>query len=133
MDTRLIAATNRDLKGMVEKGEFREDLFYRLYGRCQTSAVRERQNDILLLNHYLALFNEENKKQINGFELKDAGTPKHQCVQLFNDLVHLLRLRTEFRQGTGRPFRMRNTALSNLIHLRNSYIDLLQPFRLLIA
>lgn len=95
--------------------------------------LRERQNDILLLNHYLALFNEENKKQINGFELKDAGTPKHQCVQLFNDLVHLLRLRTEFRQGTGRPFRMRNTALSNLIHLRNSYIDLLQPFRLLIA
>jgi len=69
VDTRLIAATNRDLKGMVEKGDFREDLFYRLYVVVITlPPLRDRQDDILLLlNHYLAVFNEENGKQIEGF------------------------------------------------------------------
>jgi DNA-binding NtrC family response regulator len=69
VDTRLIAATNRDLKDMVETGDFREDLFYRLYVVVITlPPLRDRQDDILLLlNHYLALFNEENGKQIEGF------------------------------------------------------------------
>jgi len=69
VDTRLIAATNRDLKDMVEQGDFREDLFYRLYVVVITlPPLRARQDDILLLlNHYLAVFNEENGKQIEGF------------------------------------------------------------------
>ena len=69
VDTRLIAATNRDLKAMVEKGDFREDLFYRLYVVVITlPPLRDRQDDILLLlNHYLSVFNEENGKQIEGF------------------------------------------------------------------
>jgi len=69
VDSRLIAATNRDLKSMVDNGDFREDLFYRLYVVVITlPPLRDRQDDILLLlNHYLAVFNEENGKEIEGF------------------------------------------------------------------
>lgn len=50
---RLIAATNRDLKQMVEKGEFRKDLFYRLRTvRIDLPPLRERKEDIESLSEY---------------------------------------------------------------------------------
>ncbi|MDD3276676.1 MAG: sigma-54 dependent transcriptional regulator [Kiritimatiellales bacterium] len=69
VDTRLIAATNRDLKKMVEEGTFREDLYYRLYVVViHLPALRERRSDIpILLKHFLDTFNQENGRTIEGF------------------------------------------------------------------
>jgi two-component system nitrogen regulation response regulator GlnG len=55
VDVRVIAATNQDLPGAVERGTFREDLFHRLNViHIETPALRNRPEDIpLLLQHYL--------------------------------------------------------------------------------
>src|SRR5262245_22100666 len=58
VDVRIIAATNRPLEQAVAKGQFREDLFYRLnVVRVQVPALRERREDIrLLVNYFLKKF-----------------------------------------------------------------------------
>lgn len=57
IDTRFLAASNKDLKEMISRGEFREDLYYRLnVFPIELPALRQRRDDIvLLLNHFLAL------------------------------------------------------------------------------
>ncbi len=70
VDTRIICATNRDLKEEVKKGNFREDLYFRLSVlNIELPPLRDRGEDVeKLLNHYLAMFKEENGKQIQGFQ-----------------------------------------------------------------
>jgi DNA-binding NtrC family response regulator len=59
-DVRIIAATNKDIKEAVAKGEFREDLYYRLKGlTIAVGPLRERGDDIsLLAEHFLMRLNE---------------------------------------------------------------------------
>lgn len=67
-DVRVIAATNRDLEKMVEDGEFRSDLYYRLSGfTIQLSPLRERPEDLQpLIENYLAVFSRELSKDVHG-------------------------------------------------------------------
>lgn len=69
ISSRIIAATNRDLKAEVEKKTFREDLFYRLNVVCiNLPPLRELGKDILLIaDHLLKIFNIELKKKVGGF------------------------------------------------------------------
>ncbi len=68
-DVRIIVATNRDLKGMMEEGRFREDLFYRLnVFPIYIPPLRERKEDIpKLAYHFLRLFCRKTGKRIEGF------------------------------------------------------------------
>ena len=62
IDTRLVCATNRNLLKMTQKGEFREDLYYRLnVVTIELPPLRDRGDDVtLLLDHFLKQFSEEN-------------------------------------------------------------------------
>jgi two-component system response regulator AtoC len=68
-DVRVVAATHRDLVDMVRRGQFREDLFYRLNVlRLQVPALREREGDIhLLLDYFLKRLSSRLGRAIEGF------------------------------------------------------------------
>jgi len=69
LDTRIVAATNRDIDAAVERREFREDLFYRInVVRISVPPRRSRGNDILLLaNRFLEPSSRQAGKHIDGF------------------------------------------------------------------
>jgi transcriptional regulator with PAS, ATPase and Fis domain len=64
VDVRIIAATNVDLRHMMDEGKFREDLYYRLHViTVQLPALRERKDDIpLLVQHFMEKYGQENQK-----------------------------------------------------------------------
>jgi sigma-54 specific flagellar transcriptional regulator A len=92
-DVRIIAATHRDLEEEVQKGTFREDLFYRLYViPIQLPALRDRQVDIpLLVNHFIHKLNDEKATQIS--HISDSAMKsfmEHQWPGNVRELANLM-------------------------------------------
>jgi DNA-binding NtrC family response regulator len=81
LDVRLVCATNRNLRQMTEKGEFREDLFYRMnVVSVNLPALRERGEDIsLLLHHFLTHFANE-----NGFEVPILSSAATEILEKYS-------------------------------------------------
>jgi two-component system response regulator HydG len=71
VNVRIVAATNRNLEEMIRKGEFREDLFYRLNVLpIQLPPLRERKKDIEALSSYFVdKFNAQHRKNITGLSV----------------------------------------------------------------
>jgi DNA-binding NtrC family response regulator len=70
VDVRIIAATNQNLEEAVKKGQFRQDLFFRLNVLpLKLPPLRERKGDVrLLARHFLSLFGQQNNRDFQDFE-----------------------------------------------------------------
>lgn len=72
VDVRIIAATNRNLEEEIKKGNFREDLYYRLnVVNINVPPLRERKDDIpIMVNNFIRKFSKENNKNITSVDTK---------------------------------------------------------------
>lgn len=95
VDVRIISATNRNLEEAVQKGLFRDDLYYRLsVFPIDLPPLRKRMEDVeLLANHFLERFSNEENKRFDGFtrrameRLSSFGYPGN-VRQLENIVAH---------------------------------------------
>ncbi len=72
VDVRVIAASNKNLPELIERGRFRDDLFYRLSViPIEVPPLRERKEDIpLLINHFIGRFAAENGKRVKTISVE---------------------------------------------------------------
>ncbi len=105
-DVRLIAATNRVLEDEVQKGNFREDLFYRLnVVALNVPALRERATDIpLLVDYFVEKFAQKNNRKVEGV------TPL--CMDM---LIHY--------SWPGNVRELENAIERSVILMRGDYLD----------
>ncbi len=130
LNIRIIAATNRDLKQMIEQGTFREDLYYRLnVVTIRLPRLAERREDIpLLVHHFVAKANRAFGKEIKGVTPQAMEILMHynfpgNVRELENIIQHAVAL-TEGNRLTIEDFPARLRKL----HLRDFFEEELLPF-----
>ncbi len=115
-DVRIVASTNKNLKQKVMKGEFREDLYYRLkVVEIQLSPLRDRLEDVpLLVDHFIQKFNKVFGKQVEKLDDEVLGvfmayqwpgnirelehTIEHAFVLCHDNIIHLRHIPTDIRE-----------------------------------
>lgn len=102
VDVRVIASTNRNLKQLVQTGEFREDLYFRLnVCRIWVPPLRERPADIsYLAEHFMRIYNNRFNKQVR--EITDGAKAKllqHDWKGNVRELQNMMERLMLFHQG----------------------------------
>lgn len=131
-DLRIISASNKDLRSEVEKGRFREDLFYRIFSvEIYIPPLMERREDIVPLTmFFMNRVCRRFKKKVKGFSpellhfFEEYPWPGN-VRQLLHEVEHLVALtpegeRISLKHCSPELQRFRNTALSTLMQDRSS-------------
>jgi transcriptional regulator with GAF, ATPase, and Fis domain len=126
VNVRILAATNRNLLHEVKRGQFREDLYYRLNViPVHLPPLRERSNDIpLLARHFLRRFAEE--------QGKDVAALSHEAMRMLLDYAwpgNVRELENSIEHATvlAKGGRIEVTDLPVVIHSAASYVKTSQP------
>jgi two-component system nitrogen regulation response regulator NtrX len=102
-DARILSATNKDLRALIKKGEFREDLFFRIHVvPLEVPALRERQGDIpLLARHYLDVFSHLHERPLRELsEGAAAALGEHAWPGNVRELRNLMERLVILAEGT---------------------------------
>lgn len=136
IDTRIIAATNKDLEKEIEAGRFREDLYYRInVMNIQLPPLRERKDDLpILVNHFIEKFNSKFDRNIKHFSssafdiLMDYNWPgnirelenviEHCFVLCDSDIIQIEHLPKRLREGEFNTIQSSGT--NNFNHIKDA-------------
>lgn len=92
LDLRLLAATHKDLRAMVQRGEFREDLYFRLAAvELRVPPLRERGDDVALLaGHFLRRHGEQQGRTLRLGKMAQAALSQYPWPGNVRELDHVM-------------------------------------------
>ncbi len=131
VDVRLIAATNKNLKEEIEKGNFREDLYHRLNViPIDVPPLRERSEDIpILVNHFANDISQKHKKPLTTFSEDALQVLKNQSwtgnVRELRNIVERIIIIVDKREITSKDidfmFAGNQQSVDELVDMSNSF------------